>query len=113
MTPSKLLIYKIKLSVQALSTFTHMTDMIPHIRHDGNFLDQVLRRLSITVTQMYRDPTFYLALRKEVLPALRTLPALKIWHAGCATGEEVYSLAILLKEEGLYDRALLVPRSIQ
>jgi len=78
--------------------------MIPHIMHDGNFLEQVLRQLSITVTEMYRDPTFYLTLRTEVLPELQALPTLKIWHAGCATGEEVYSLAILLNEEGLYDR---------
>ncbi len=87
------------------STFTHLTDMIPPIRHDSNFLDQVLRRLSITVTEMFRDPAFYQALRTEVLPILRALPVLKIWHAGCATGEEVYSMAILLKEEGLYERA--------
>jgi chemotaxis protein methyltransferase CheR len=87
------------------SNCTHLADMVPHILHDGNFLDQVLRRLSITVTQMFRDPAFYEALRTDVLPVLRNLPVIKVWHAGCATGEEVYSLAILLKEEGLYDRA--------
>ena len=53
---------------------------------------------------MFRDPEFYKALRKEVLPALQTWPFFRIWHAGCATGEEVYSMAILLMEEGLYDR---------
>jgi chemotaxis protein methyltransferase CheR len=57
--------------------------------------------LSITVTEMFRDPSFYKALRQSVLPVLRTYPHVKIWHAGCASGEEVYSMAIMLKEEGL------------
>ena len=60
---------------------------------------------SINVTEMFRDPSCYLNIRKSVIPVLRTYPFIKIWHAGCATGEEVYSMAILLKEEGMYDRA--------
>jgi chemotaxis protein methyltransferase CheR len=60
--------------------------------------------LSVPVTSMFRDPSFYQALRSEVVPMLRTYPFVRIWHAGCATGEEVYSLAILLVEEDLYDR---------
>jgi len=60
--------------------------------------------LSVPVTSMFRDPSFYRALRSEVVPMLRTYPFVRIWHAGCATGEEVYSLAILLVEEDLYDR---------
>src|SRR5690606_36140655 len=60
--------------------------------------------LSVHVTEMFRDPPFYRALRRDVVPMLRTYPFLRIWHAGCSTGEEVYSLAILLEEEGLYDR---------
>jgi chemotaxis protein methyltransferase CheR len=60
--------------------------------------------LSVPVTAMFRDPSFYRALRAEVLPLLRTYPFVRIWHAGCATGEEVYSLSILLVEEGLYER---------
>ncbi len=54
---------------------------------------------------MFRDPSFYVAVRKEIIPILKTYPYIKIWHAGCATGQEVYSMAILLKEEGLYDRS--------
>lgn len=75
------------------------------ILYDNSTLALVLKDLSINVTEMYRDPSFYNSLRKDVIPVLRTYPYLKIWHAGCATGEEVYSFAILLKEEGLYDRS--------
>jgi chemotaxis protein methyltransferase CheR len=60
--------------------------------------------LTVNVTSMFRDPGFYRALRESVVPVLRTYPVVRIWHAGCSTGEEVYSLAILLREEGLYPR---------
>jgi chemotaxis protein methyltransferase CheR len=65
----------------------------------------VLDVLTVRVTEMFRDPEFYRALRRLVIPVLRTYPQLKIWHAGCASGEEVYATAILLSEEGLYERA--------
>lgn len=65
----------------------------------------LLEDFSINVTEMFRDPSFYKAFREEVVPILRTYPFIRIWHAGCSTGEEVYSMAILLKEEGLYDRS--------
>lgn len=65
----------------------------------------LLDDFSINVTEMFRDPSFYKAFRKEVIPILRTYPFIRIWHAGCSTGEEVYSMAILLKEEGLYERS--------
>jgi chemotaxis protein methyltransferase CheR len=61
--------------------------------------------MSVTVTDMFRDPDFFSQLRDKLFPVLRTYPFIKIWHAGCATGEEVYSLAIFLKEAGLYDRS--------
>jgi chemotaxis protein methyltransferase CheR len=61
--------------------------------------------MSITVTEMFRDPAFYTAIREKLIPALKTFPFVKIWHAGCATGEEVYSMAILLHEENFLDRA--------
>jgi chemotaxis protein methyltransferase CheR len=67
-------------------------------------MERLLLDLSINVTAMFRDPTFYSALRNSVLPELRTYPFTRIWVAGCSTGEEIYSLAILLEEEGLYDR---------
>jgi len=74
------------------------------VLHEADFFEVILRDLSINVTEMFRDPGFYLALRKEVVPVLKTYPYIKVWHAGCSTGEEVYSFAVLLKEEGLYDR---------
>ncbi len=73
--------------------------------HEDHFIEIVLRDLSINVTEMFRDPGFYRSLRTEVIPVLKTYPYIKVWHAGCSTGEEVYSFAILLQEEGLLDRA--------
>jgi chemotaxis protein methyltransferase CheR len=71
---------------------------------NADVMERLLLDLSISVTAMFRDPTFYSALRNRVLPELRTYPFSRIWVAGCSTGEEIYSLAILLEEEGLYDR---------
>ena len=75
------------------------------VLYDREFFEKLLLDLSINVTEMFRDPTFFLALRETVLPALADAPFIKTWHAGCATGEEVYSVAILLTEMGLYDKA--------
>lgn len=77
------------------------------IRKDKVFATCFLQDLSITVTEMFRDPDFYRSLRERVIPVLRTYPFIKIWHAGCATGQEAYSMAILLQEEGLYDRTTI------
>ncbi len=75
--------------------------------YDDNFVQQILQDLSINVTQMFRDPSFYKALRTDIIPLLKTYPFIKAWHAGCSTGEEVYSMAILLKEENLLQRTQL------
>ena len=80
-------------------------------QNPGVFM-QLLQYLTIPVSEMFRDPSFFLALRQQVMPVLRTYPSLKIWVAGCSTGEEVYSLAILLKEEGLLDRSLIYATDI-
>ncbi|MBF0435376.1 MAG: protein-glutamate O-methyltransferase CheR [Magnetococcales bacterium] len=85
---------------------------IPKVIHDRQFLDRLVTALSVTVTEFFRDPLFYLALRKQVIPLLATYPFITIWHAGCATGEEVYSLAILLSEEGLYERVRIFATDI-
>lgn len=74
------------------------------VLHDVHYMDRLLADFSITVTEMFRDPSFFSVFRSKVMPLLRNYSSLRIWHAGCATGEEVYSMAILLKEEGLYDR---------
>jgi chemotaxis protein methyltransferase CheR len=73
------------------------------VLHDPVVMERLLLDLTINVTSMYRDPGFYLAFRETVVPMLRTYPFIRIWHAGCSSGEEVYSMAILLAEEGLYD----------
>ena len=74
------------------------------ILHDPACWERFLRTMSVSVSAMFRDPAFYCALREQIVPKLRTWPFLRIWVAGCATGEEVYSLAILLDEEGLGGR---------
>lgn len=72
---------------------------------DKTFFEAFIRSVTVNVTEMFRDPIFYKALREEVLPKLASYPIIKIWHAGCATGEEVFSVAILLKEAGLLSRS--------
>jgi len=82
-----------------------VSELIPKIIHDEAAFQNLMLDLSITVTEVFRDPSFFLALREKAVPFLKTFPFINIWHAGCSTGEEVYSLAILMKEEGLYDHA--------
>jgi chemotaxis protein methyltransferase CheR len=74
------------------------------VLHDPECMERLLQALTVHVTSMFRDPQFYLAFRQRVVPLLKTYPFVRIWHAGCSTGEEVYSMAILLHEEGLYPR---------
>lgn len=81
-----------------------VTDLQNKVLRDRDFFVEFLNDLSINVTELFRDPDFYKSLRENIIPKLRTYAWFKIWHAGCATGEEVYSLAILLQEEGLLDR---------
>jgi chemotaxis protein methyltransferase CheR len=82
------------------------------VLHDANVMERLLLDLSINVTSMFRDPTFYAAFREQVVPMLRTYPFTRIWVAGCSTGEEVYSLSILLREEGIYDRTRIYATDI-
>ena len=85
-------------------SLNHLSEMIPRILYNRELLGQLLKDMSITVTEMFRDPPFFRAVRETIVPVLKTYPFIKIWHAGCATGEEVYSMAILLKEEGIYNK---------
>ncbi|NJJ42261.1 CheR family methyltransferase [Paenibacillus apii] len=75
------------------------------VLHDRTCFERLIYSLSIPVTEMFRDPGLFLTFRQKVVPLLRTYPYIRIWHAGCSTGEEVYSMAILLQEEGLYEKA--------
>jgi chemotaxis protein methyltransferase CheR len=86
---------------EALNSVSSLQD---RVLHDSEAMDRMLQALTVHVTSMFRDPNFYLAFREKVVPFLRTYPFTRIWHAGCATGEEVYSMAIMLIEEGLYNR---------
>ncbi len=83
------------------------TALLDKLFYDDRLFDEFLKHMSITVTEMFRDPPVYLAIREKIVPLLKTFPFVKIWHAGCATGEEAYSMAILLHEEGFLGRARL------
>lgn len=94
---------------EGLTTVSGLQEKILHHR---DCLERFLLMLSINVTAMFRDPSFYLAVRNVAVPLLRTYPFIRIWHAGCSTGEEVYSMAILLQEEGLYERCRIYATDI-
>ncbi|KIH83345.1 Chemotaxis protein methyltransferase CheR [Pseudomonas batumici] len=82
------------------------------VLHDPAAFLQLLQFLTIPVSEMFRDPSHFLEIRREVVPLLRTYPSIKIWIAGCSTGEEVYSMAILLREEGLLERTIIYATDI-
>ena len=86
--------------------------LLEQVLHDSEVMERLLLDLSINVTSMFRDPSFYAAFRAQVVPMLRTYPFTRIWVAGCSTGEEVYSLSILLDEEDLYDRTRIYATDI-
>ncbi len=90
-----------RMNAEKLPSITSLTD---RVIHDERVLSEILKDFSINVTEMFRDPPFFKALREEVIPLLKDLPEIRIWHAGCSTGEEAYSMAILIEEEGLSDR---------
>lgn len=82
------------------------------VLHEPGIFTELLQCLTIPVSEMFRDPEHFLAIRRDVVPLLKTYPSLKLWIAGCSTGEEVYSLAILLREEGLLERTLIYATDI-
>ena len=94
---------------EGVATLSQLQD---RLLHDPACMERLLLDLSISVTAMFRDPSFYLAFRSIVAPALRTYPFTRLWCAGCSTGEEVYSLAILLQEEGVYERTRIYATDI-
>lgn len=81
-----------------------VTALLDRVLHDPACMERFLAQLTVNVTSMFRDPSFFNAFREQVVPLLRAYPFIRIWHAGCSTGEEVYSMAILLHEEDLYPR---------
>jgi len=93
-----------RMRINSIPTISRVQEKVIH---DQEFLEQLLNDFSINVTEMFRNPSFFKAFREKVIPALRDYQEIRIWHAGCATGEEVYSMAILLQEEGLIDKAVI------
>jgi chemotaxis protein methyltransferase CheR len=95
------------MSRMGLTGLSEISQFQSKVLNDQTFAYELLQDLSITVTEMFRDQDFYRTIRETVIPILKTYPFIKIWHAGCATGQEAYSMAIVLKEEGLYDRTTI------
>ena len=89
-----------------------LSQLQDRVLHEPALFPALLEYLTVQVSEMFRDPPYFLAMREKVVPLLRTYPSLKIWIAGCSTGEEVYSMAILLQEEGLLERSLIYATDI-
>lgn len=89
-----------------------LSQLQDRVLHDSRVLPELLNFLTVQVSELFRDPGYFLAIRRQVIPHLRTYPSLKVWVAGCGTGEELYSLAILFREEGLEDRTLFYATDI-
>lgn len=91
----------------ALDKFPSFTELRYSVRTSQDFVNHFIEEVTVNVTEMFRDPLFYKSLREDVIPLLGTRPFIRVWHAGCSTGEEVYSMAILLQEAGLLKKSLL------
>jgi chemotaxis protein methyltransferase CheR len=98
-----------RLEAEGLDTISALQELV---LHDEEAMQRLLQDMSVNVTAMFRDPKFYKAFREKVVPLLRTYPFIRIWHAGCATGEEVHSMAIMLTEEELYERSRIYATDI-
>ncbi len=92
--------------------FERISDLQHELVRDKNRCHHFVRGVTVNVTDMFRDPGFYKVIREQVIPVLKSHPFIKIWHAGCSTGEEAYSMAILLHEEGLGERAVIYATDI-
>jgi chemotaxis protein methyltransferase CheR len=91
----------------SLDKFPSFAELRYRVKSDTDYLKRFVEEITVNVTEMFRDPSFYLSLRNDVLPILATKPFIRIWHAGCSTGEEVYSMAIMLQEAGVLGKSLL------
>ena len=102
---------RIRRAVQA-ERLSSISALLERLLHDPEAAMRFVSSISVHTTAMFRDPEVYRALRDEVIPILRTYPFVRIWHVGCSSGEEVYSLAILLEEQGLYERCRIYATDI-
>jgi chemotaxis protein methyltransferase CheR len=89
-----------------------LSDLQHRLLHEPELFTQAMQFFTVQVSEMFRDPSYFLALREHAVPVLKTYPSIKLWVAGCSTGEEVWSLAILLQEEGLLDRSIIYATDI-
>lgn len=92
--------------------FANFSALQERVLHDPSMVPRLLGYLTVQVSEMFRDPSYFRAIREKIIPHLRTFPSLKIWVAGCSAGEELYSLVILFREEGLEDRTLFYATDI-
>ena len=92
--------------------FSNFSALQERVLHEPTMLPRLMRYLTVQVSEMFRDPGYFRAIREKVIPHLRTYPSLKVWVAGCSEGEELYSLAILFREEGLDDRTIFYATDI-
>lgn len=102
---------RVSLACSRLNCAT-LTDLQRRLLHEPEVVPEIINTLTVQVSDLFRDPLFFLALRRDVIPHLHTFPQIKVWVAGCADGEELYSLAILFREEGLFDRTLFYATEI-
>lgn len=98
--------------IYTLDKFSGFTEFRNKVKSDEIYFMRFIEEITVNVTEMFRDPSFYMALRTEIIPKLGTYPHIRIWHAGCSTGEEVYSMAILLKEANLLSRSIIYATDI-
>ena len=95
-----------------LDAFPDFATFLSKIRDDADYFRHFVEEITVNVTEMFRDPTFHKVLREEILPAIGTKPFIRIWHAGCSTGQEVYSMAITLHELGLLQKSIIYATDI-
>lgn len=95
-----------------IDKFTSFAELRYTVLNDPDYLKHFIEEITVNVTEMFRDPYFFKALREDILPQLGTYPLIRIWVAGCSTGEEAYSMAILLKEANLYQKSLIYATDI-
>ena len=104
-----------KRRVERLMSLVHFTSfemLSTKVKNDESYMRRLVEEITVNITEMFRDPTFYEVVRKEILPVLATKPFIRFWHAGCSTGEEVFSFAIMLKEANLLHKSLLYATDI-
>ncbi len=95
-----------------LNKISDFKQLLQDLTNDSAMVNNLIEEVTVNVTEMFRDPSFFAAIRTELVPQLNKLPLIKIWHAGCSTGEEVYSMAILLKEHNLLDKSIIYATDI-